>query len=469
MARIPQQDLIHLGLDVHRDTISVATLLPDAAAAAVEQIPSDEAAVLALVGRFAEPGRLRVCYEAGPTGYELARLLHRQGVACQVIAPSLIPRAAGDKVKTDRRDCRRLARLHRAGELVAIRIPSAREEAVRDLCRARADLVDDRSRARRQLQSLLLRHGRVYRAGACWTGKHERWLGAQRFDDPQLQATFAHYRAVVATRDAEVSAIEADLAAAAIKPPFADAVCRLAAYRGVGQLGALSLAAEVGDWRRFAHAAAFMAFTGLVPCERSSGDSVWRGHITRTGSKHLRFQLVESAWSYHHRPLIAGALRERQQQVGPDTRLAPGRRSCGCAAGSGSWSTASTSRVWPWLRSLGSLPGSCGPRCRPDLYAANRGWVVDRRDRPASARTRRSTAVAGTTPEISLPRQPWHDATRVGQLPAYSRLAVPTREHQSGGPADPRRSDAVLANPRPAASRHQHDQTPGAAHRRLST
>jgi hypothetical protein len=123
MARIAYRDPIHLGLDVHRDTISVATLLPDAAAAAVEQIPSDEAAVLAFVGRFAEPGRLRVCYEAGPTGYELARLLHSRGVACQVIAPSLTPRAVGDKVKTDRRDCRRLARLHRAGELVAIRIP----------------------------------------------------------------------------------------------------------------------------------------------------------------------------------------------------------------------------------------------------------------------------------------------------------------------------------------------------------
>jgi transposase len=238
-----------------------------------------------------------------------------------VIAPSLIPWAAGDKVKTDRRDCRRLARLHRAGELVCIRIPTPREEAVRDLCRARADLVDDRSRVRRRLQSLLLRHGRIYRAGACWTGKHERWLGAQRFEDQQLQATFAHYRAVVATRDAEVAAIEADLAQAASRPPFADAVPRLAAYRGVGQLGALSVAAEVGDWRRFAHAGAFMAFTGLVPCERSSGDSVWRGHITRTGSKHLRFQLVESAWSYHHRPLIAGALRERQHQVGADTLI----------------------------------------------------------------------------------------------------------------------------------------------------
>jgi transposase len=186
MARIADTGPIHLGLDVHRNTISVATLLPDQASAAVERIPSDEAAVLAFLGRFAEPARLRVCYEAGPTGYELARLLHRQGVACQVIAPSLIPRAAGDKVKTDRRDCRRLARLHRAGELVAIRIPEPHEEAVRDLCRARADLVDDRSRARRRLQAFLLRHGRVYRAGACWTGKHQRWLGTQHFDDSQL-------------------------------------------------------------------------------------------------------------------------------------------------------------------------------------------------------------------------------------------------------------------------------------------
>jgi transposase len=170
-----------------------------------------------------------------------------------------------------------------------------------------------------RLQAFLLRHGRVYRGGACWTGKHQRWLGTQHFDDPQLQATFSHYRAVAASRHAQVTAIEADLTEAATQPPLVDAVARLAAYRGVGQLGALALAAEVGDWRRFAHAAAFMAFTGLVPCERSSGDSVWRGHITRTGSKHLRFQLVESAWSYHHRPLIAGALRERQQHVGADT------------------------------------------------------------------------------------------------------------------------------------------------------
>ena len=137
-----------------------------------------------LVGRLGDPGRLRACYEAGPTGFELARLLHRMGVSCQVIAPSLIPTAPGDKVKTDKRDCRRLARLHRAGELVAIRIPTLAEEAVRDLCRTRADMVADRTRARHRLSKFLLRHGCIWRGGNPWTQAHERWLGGQHFDEP---------------------------------------------------------------------------------------------------------------------------------------------------------------------------------------------------------------------------------------------------------------------------------------------
>ncbi|HEY8557586.1 MAG TPA: transposase, partial [Actinomycetes bacterium] len=142
---------IHLGLDVHKDTISVAILAPDQDGPDVERIPHDEASIRRLVGRLGDPCWLRACYEAGPTGYELARLLKRMHVRCEVIAPSLIPKAPGDKVKTDRRDCRRLARLHRAGELVAIRIPTTQEEAVRDLCRARADMVEDRTRARHRL------------------------------------------------------------------------------------------------------------------------------------------------------------------------------------------------------------------------------------------------------------------------------------------------------------------------------
>jgi transposase len=285
--------LTYLGLDVHRDTISVAVLGPDHDAPTVERMAHDEVSVRRLVARFGDPRRLRACYEAGPTGYELARLLHRMSVHCEVIAPTLIPTAPGDRVKTDSRDCRRLARLHRAGELVAIRVPTVAEEAVRDLCRARADLVADRTRARHRLSKFLLRHGQVWRGGAtAWTVAHERWLLTRRFDDPALTATYGHYRATLEGRDAQLEAIEADLATWFQQPPFAEPVSRLAAYRGVTRLGALTLASEVGDWRRFATAPQVMGFCGLTPSEYSSGNSTWRGHITKTGNAHLRAQLA---------------------------------------------------------------------------------------------------------------------------------------------------------------------------------
>jgi transposase len=308
---------VHLGLDVHKDTISVAILAPDRDGPDVERIAHDEVSVRRLVGRLGDPRWLRACYEAGPTGYDLARLLHTMGVRCEVIAPSLIPKAPGDKVKTDKRDCRRLARLHRAGELVAIRIPSIEEEAVRDLCRARTDIVEDRTRARHRLGKFLLRHGRPWRGGNAWTLTHERWLLAQRFDNRALAATYGHYRAVLDARDAALEAIEADLAAWHDLPPFADAVHRLAAYRGITRLGALTLASEVCDWRRFPRAAAFAGFCGLVPSEYSSGTTTRRGHITKTGNAHLRAQLVESAWAYQYRPAVGVGLRERQQGLDP--------------------------------------------------------------------------------------------------------------------------------------------------------
>jgi transposase len=314
------RDLTYLGLDVHRDTISVGVLGPGREAPQVERIAHDEPSVRRLVARFGDPRRLRACYEAGPTGYELARLLHRMSVGCEVIAPTLIPAAPGDRVKTDSRDCRRLARLHRAGELVAIRIPTVAEEAVRDLCRARVDLVADRTRARHRLSKFLLRHGEVWRGGVtAWTVAHERWLLTRRFDDPALTATYGHYRAVLDARDAQLEAIEADLAAWYGRPPFADAVARLAAYRGVTRLGALTLASEVGDWRRFASAPQFMGFCGLTPSEYSSGNSTWRGHITRTGNAQLRTQLVESAWAYQYRPAATLELRRRQVGLPPET------------------------------------------------------------------------------------------------------------------------------------------------------
>ncbi|HKN96819.1 MAG TPA: IS110 family transposase [Pseudonocardiaceae bacterium] len=314
----PPAGPIHLGLDVSKNKIAVGILRPDQAAPDVELIPHDEPSVRRLIDRFADRDGLRVCYEAGPTGFGLHRLLTSLGVACDVVAPAMVPRAPADRVKTDRRDARRLARLHRAGELVCIRVPTDAEEAVRDLCRARADLVSDRTRARHRLSKFLLRHDRVWRENA-WTVKHAQWLAGQRFDQPALRATYAHYRGVLAARDAELVALEADLANWYRRAPFAEAVARLAAYRGVAELAALTIASEVADWRRFATARAFMGFTGLVPSEYSSGQAIRRGRITKAGNAHLRTQLIESAWAYQHHPSLGIALRRRQDGLPPAT------------------------------------------------------------------------------------------------------------------------------------------------------
>jgi transposase len=318
MPSFAHPETIYLGLDVHKDSISVGILnsgheIPD-----VEKIFHDEESVRRLVGRFGDPRVLRACYEAGPTGYDLARLLRSVGVATEVIAPSLIPKAPGDKVKTDKRDCRRLARLYRAGELVAIRVPSPLEEAVRDLCRTRGDMVEDLTRARNRLTKFLLRHSRVWREGSNWTVKHEAWLAAQRFDERALQTTFEHYRSVVLSRDAQLGAVEADLIPWMDQEPFATPVRRLGAYRGVTSMGALCLQTEVCDWRRFARAASVMGFVGLVPSEYSSGGRTHRGHITKAGNVHLRAQLVESAWAYQHRPYVGSEIAKRQAGLPPE-------------------------------------------------------------------------------------------------------------------------------------------------------
>ncbi len=168
------------------------------------------------------------------------------------------------------------------------------------------------------MSKFLLRHDRIWRQDA-WTGKHAQWIAGQRFDEAALRSTYAHYRAVLAARDGELGAIEADLAHWYTHGPFVDAVTRLAAYRGIARLGALTIASEVGDWRRFPAARTFMGFTGLVPCEYSSGESVHRGHITRAGNAHLRTQLVESAWAYQHRASLGVVLRRRQDGVDPAT------------------------------------------------------------------------------------------------------------------------------------------------------
>lgn len=306
-----------LAMDVHKSTISTGVLEPDSTSPLVDKISTDDESVRRLIARFPEPGRVWACYEAGPTGYELARVLRSAGMHCEVIAPSLIPSRPGDRVKTDARDARHLALLFRAGQLTSVRVPTVAEEAVRDLCRARADMVIDRTRARHRLGKFLLRHGRVWREGTNWTLKHQVWIRAQRFEDPALTATFGHYQATLTAREAAVDAIDADLAQWFARAPFADPVARLAAYRGITELGALTLAAEVCDWHRFPTAAMFMGFCGLVPSEHSSGQRTQRGGITHAGNTHVRTQLVESAWAYKSRPAAGAVLTKRHEGLDP--------------------------------------------------------------------------------------------------------------------------------------------------------
>jgi transposase len=314
----PAAGPIHLGMDTSKNTIVVGILMPGDEVPVIDRIWNEEGSVRHLLGRLGDPAALRACYEAGPCGFELHRLLASMGVACDVVAPSLIPRRAGDRVKTDKRDASRLARLHRAGELTPVRVPSEAEEAVRDLVRARAALLADRKRAQLRITAMLLRHGRTWR-GACWTAAHEQWIAGQRFAEPALASALAHYRAALGTRRAELAAVEDELAACAARPPLAAAVTRLGCYRGIAQLNGLTLAAEVGDWRRFPSDSAFMSFTGLVPAEYSSGERTRRGSITKAGSEPVRTALTEAAWAYRFQPAIGVTLRRRQHDAAPHT------------------------------------------------------------------------------------------------------------------------------------------------------
>ena len=331
MASIADTPFTFIGLDVHKDSINAGILEPGVDDPTPDKIFHDEPSIRRLLGRH-DPAKLKVFYEAGPTGYGLARLAASMGIDCTVVAPSLIPTAPGDRVKTDRRDARRLARLARAGELTPIRIPTEREEAVRDLCRIRVDAVQERRRARQRLGGFLLRHGRVFRDGSNWTVKHTQWLNSLQFAEPAARATFGHYRSMLQMADTALQSIDDDLATWTVTEPFAGPVARLAAYRGIQPLGGLILVAEVCDFRRFATASSFMSWCGLVPSEYSSGNSTRRGHLTKAGSQMVRNQLIESAWAYQHRPSVGVGLRTRQQHLSSATvarSWAAQRRLCG--------------------------------------------------------------------------------------------------------------------------------------------
>ncbi len=312
--------LRHVGLDVHAETIAIAVAESDGEVRELGTIRNRPEAVRKLIAKLGGPSGLRVCYEAGPTGYTLYWQLAALGVACDVIAPSLIPTKAGDRVKTDRKDAVRLARCHRAGDLTAVWVPDAATEALRDLVRAREVTKQDQLRARHRVSKFLLRHGCQRPDGMrAWTARHAQWLAQQRFALPTLQVVYDEYRATLGLLADRVTRLERAITTAleTLAPAQQALVGALATLRGVQQVTAATLVSELGTLRRFASPRQLMGYAGLVPREHSSGSGTHRGAITKTGNAHLRRVLVEAAWAYRHRANTASATLTARQADQP--------------------------------------------------------------------------------------------------------------------------------------------------------
>jgi len=303
-----------VGLDVHAETIAVAVAEGDGGEVrSLGTIPNTAEAVAALLRRQGPAGRLRVCYEAGPCGYVLSRQLAELGIECVVVAPSLVPTKPGDKVKTDRRDALKLARLHRGGDLTAVWVPDAAHEALRDLTRARETALGEVQRGRARLRSFLLRLGLRPPAGVRpGTVRHRDWLAQLKPGQPAHRAVLAEALTALDQATARLTRLEDAIAEQAQTSPMAPLLGALQTLRGVAAVTAATVVAELGDLTRFASPRQLMAYAGLVPGEHSSGGRTRRGGITKTGNAHVRRVVVEAAWHYRHPPRVGATLRRRQ-------------------------------------------------------------------------------------------------------------------------------------------------------------
>jgi len=305
-----------VGLDAHKHSIHVAVLLPGREEAVSWQEANDEGAVRRLARKLIReaPGEVRACYEAGPLGYALQRELEAQGVICEVIAPSLIPIKPGERIKTDWRDARKLAELLRGGFLTEVHPPSKEDEALRDLCRGRDSVRQDLMRARHRMSKLLLRRGYRYRdTKQHWGVRHMKWLRPLHFEQSAGQVVFDHYLLTIDHLDERLRQLDMQLERFGSEQPYCQQVAWLRCFRGVDTVTAVSLVAELHDFRRFRSPRALMAYLGLVPSERSSGEQRRQGAITRTGNRHVRRLLVEAAWHHRHRPVVSQPLRRRRE------------------------------------------------------------------------------------------------------------------------------------------------------------
>lgn len=302
----------YVGMDVDKVNIELAVFDEGASPTLEKRILNDPQKIAKQMESLQREGwELRTCYEAGPCGYELKRLLDRLNIGCAVVAPGLVPQRPSDHVKTNRRDAVKLARMLRAGEIASIHVPTEATEAVRDFVRLREDQKEDRLRCRQRLSKFLLRHGKIY-MGHAWTQKHVQWMKSLPWDLPALQATFDQYRYAITELDERLLRCDEQIARYAEQDPWRATVGRLRCFRGIDTLTAMGLASEIEDFRRFAHPRPLMGFLGFGVMEHSTGNRRLSGGITKAGNIHVRRLLVESAWHYRHKPNVGVALRKRR-------------------------------------------------------------------------------------------------------------------------------------------------------------
>lgn len=305
-----------VGMDAHKNSIKVAAWLPGQTDPVEWTEDTTAEAIRRLARRLVRmaPGEVRACYEAGPTGYALQRLLGVEGVICEVVAPSLTPVKPGARIKTDRRDARKLGELLRADLLTEVHPPSETDEALRDLCRCRDDVRVDLLRARHRLSKFLLRRHLIYRQTKHhWGSRHVAWLVQLRFDDAMSQTTFDSYFLAVQQLEERQHQLDTRLAEFGAQEPYRERVAALRCFKGIDTVTAVCLVAELHDFRRFRSPRQLAAYVGLVPSENSSGERERRGPITKSGNRHVRRLLIEAAWHHRHRPALSAPLRARRE------------------------------------------------------------------------------------------------------------------------------------------------------------